>query len=147
LEKFTISDIPRLTIIRAVNTAMRQYFKDRTEIFRLAFVTGGSVGVVWFVYRATETWNYFDVGCFHRFVLYVCIFTSLLPTLVFYLFLYELNRLLISGWGRDELRARKSEILTTLIKACISGGDVEKNERDLLDELAWSKLKLYWRDR
>jgi hypothetical protein len=147
LEKFTISDIPRVTIIRAVNTAMRQYIKDRTEIFRIAAVVGASVDVVWLAYRSTETWTYFDVGCFRRFVLYMCILASLLPTLVFYLFLYELNRVFIGGWRREELRVRESEILASLVRASISGGDVEKNEHDLLDEIAWSKLKLYWRDR
>lgn len=77
--------------------------------------------------------------------MYLCIATSLLPTLVFYLILYIANILFVKIGGQEELEERKIKILTSLIEACISGKIVEKDERDLIDEIAWSRLKLFWK--
>ncbi len=125
---------------------MRIYFKGRGEIFAVAGVIGGLIAGVWFVYRAVETWNHFNVSYFRPFVLYFCVGSAFLPTLMFYLALYSLNRLLIGASGSDELKARKAEIMIGLVNASIASGDVEKTERDLVDELAWSGLKSYWRE-
>jgi hypothetical protein len=126
---------------------MRQFFNGRGEIFTVASVIGASVDVVWFVYRSTETWNYLDISFLHPYVLYICVAASLLPTLLLYLLFFGINRVLINVFAKDEFRARQMEIIAQLIRGHAFGLDVEKRERDLLDELAWARLKDFWRDR
>src|SRR5579859_3890671 len=123
---------------------MRQYLKSRGEIFAVASTVGASITAVWFVYRSTETWNYFDVAVLHGLVLPICVWVSFLPFFAIYLFAYFGNRILITASAQTEFSAKQADILRNLISAYLDGGIVERNERDLLEEYAWAKLKAFW---
>lgn len=124
---------------------MHLYFKDREGIFTLAARIGVPIAAIWFVYRPTETWNYFEVVYFHRIVLFVCIFISFLPLFMIYILVYLVNGFLIEKWGSVELKAMQEQIIRALILAHIGGVVVEKNERDLFEEHAWASLRSLWR--
>jgi hypothetical protein len=121
------------------------YFKDRGEIFTLAARIGVPIAAMWFVYRPTETWNYFDIVYFHRLVLVICILTSFLPLFLIYILVYCVNGFLIRKWGSDELKAMQEQIIRSLILAQVADGLVERKERDLLEEHAWASLRSLWR--
>ena len=124
---------------------MRPYYRKREEIFALAARIGVLIAAIWFVYRPTETWNYFDVVYFHRFLLLVCIFASFLPLLSIYILVYCINVLLIRTRGSDELRRTQERIIQELILAYVAHETVEKKERDLVEECAWASLRSLWR--
>jgi hypothetical protein len=124
---------------------MRLYYRKRDEIFALAARIGVPVAAIWFVYRPAETWNYFDVVCFHHVILLVCIFVSFLPLLSIYLAMYCINLLLIRIRGSDELRRIQEQIIQGLIRAYVAHETVEKKERDLIAEYAWASLRSLWR--
>jgi len=124
---------------------MHFYFKNREGIFTLAATIGVPIAAVWFVYRPTETWNYFDVAYLHRIVLFVCIFVSFLPLLLIYILVYLANGFLIDKWSSEGLKAMQEQIVRDLILAHIAGSGVEKKERNLLEEHAWASLKSFWR--
>jgi hypothetical protein len=124
---------------------MDLYFKDREGIFTLAARIGVPIAAIWFVYRPTETWNYFDVVYFHRIVLFVLIFISFLPLFMIYILVYLVNGFLIKKWGSGELKAMQEQIIRALILAHVGGLVVEKNERNLFEEQAWASLKSFWR--
>lgn len=124
---------------------MRPYYRKRDEIFALAARIGVPIAAIWFVYRPTETWNYFDVVYFHRVILLVCIFVSFLPLLSIYILMYCINVLLIRTRGSDELRRTQEKIIQGLIRAYVAREAFEKKERDLVEEHAWATLRSLWR--
>jgi hypothetical protein len=124
---------------------MRLYYRKREEIFALAARLGVPIAAIWFVYRPTETWNYFDVVYFHRLILLVCIFVSFLPLLSIYILMYCINVSLIRTRGSDELRRNQEQIIQGLIRAYVGRETVEKKEGDLVEEYAWASLRSLWR--
>jgi hypothetical protein len=89
-------------------------------------------------------WNYFDVGFLHRFVLPICVWVSFLPFFAIYILAYLSNRFLVAASAQTEFSAKQADILKHLVMAYLDGGVVERNERDLLEEYAWIKLKAFW---
>jgi hypothetical protein len=124
---------------------MRLYYRQRDEIFAFAARIGVPIAAIWFVYRPTETWNYFDVVYFHHVILLVCIFVSFLPLLSIYILMYSINVLLIRMRGSDELRRTQEQIVQGLIRAYVAHESIEKKERDLVEEYAWASLRSLWR--
>jgi len=124
---------------------MRPYYRRREDIFAFAATIGVPIAAIWFVYRPTETWNYFDIVYFHRGILFVCIFVSFLPLLLIYLVAYCVNIWLIAGRGSYEVREKQEQIIRALILAHVAGEIVEKREGDLVDEYAWASLRSWWR--
>jgi len=68
-----------------------------------------------------------------------------LPILAAYIVLYFLNRLLIWFYGGEDLEDRRRKLLVCLIDAYIFERKVFFAADDLLDEYAWSSIKLLWR--
>lgn len=120
------------------------YFKTREKIFIAAFTLGVPLAGIWFIYRNTETYNYFDIAFLHYVAVFLCILVSLLPSFVLYAFLYLINGLLISAGAPRELRLRQEQIAEALVRATISKATLPKASRDLVDELAWATLKQFW---
>jgi hypothetical protein len=123
---------------------MSRCFKGRDQILIVAFTLGVPIATVWFVYKPNETWAYFDVACFHRFVLYLCMATFLLPSLVTYALLFWVNLFLMRRGAGIELRTIEEKIVRSLSYAYVSTTVLEKGEADLVEEYAWARLKRYW---
>ncbi len=103
------------------------------------------IAAIWFVYRASETLNYFDVSWFRRFALAACILVSFSPLCLIYMLVYLGNRFLVSKWAPEDLREKQKEILRRLILAHVAGESIQKEDRDFLEEYAWATLGSLWR--
>ena len=70
---------------------------------------------------------------------------ALVPTLVLYLLIFYLNRLLIRFFGASELDLVRKQILENLVHASLKSQSVVFKRGDLLHEEAWATLKRFWR--
>ena len=126
---------------------MAPYVKNREGILTIASVIGIAISSVLFVYDSNEIKGHFDVAWMHRFTLLCCVLVFLLPTLVSYIAVYFLNRIVINGFCTTELEKQERLIARSLVEAHIGNTSVDLESRDLLAEEAWNQLASFWRPR
>jgi hypothetical protein len=126
---------------------MQTYLKTRGRLLSLAASVGGLFSTVLFRAYLEEIRSYFKIGIFgkHQFLVLLVVF--ILPILVSYIVLYLVNRLLIWFFGAEDLQDRRRKLLVSLIDAHIFQRQVFYRDDDLLDEYAWTSIKLLWRHK
>lgn len=121
------------------------YFRKRADLFTASLFLGGAVSAIVFSYGSREISSYFDVGPLHRVRFAFLIAAYLLPTLAAYTALYLLNRMCMLALGRTGLEEIERSIVRALIDSALSGRVVVADPEDLLGEMAWDRLRRYWR--
>jgi len=124
---------------------MQTYLKTRGRLLSVAAPVGTLFSTFLFRVDLEEMRNYFNIGVFGRHQFPVLLAVFVLPILAAYIVLYFLNRLLIWFYGGEDLEDRRRKLLVCLIDAYIFERKVFFAADDLLDEYAWSSIKLLWR--
>ncbi len=124
---------------------MPAYCRKRSELFTISVFLGGAVSTVVLRYHGDQISSYFDLRVLHSYLNVFRILAYLLPPLFFYLGIYSLNRLLVRFFGKTGLTEQKKLILIKLVNAVLSKQAVNADPSDLLEEVAWTSLKRYWR--
>jgi hypothetical protein len=126
---------------------MPAYCTKRSDIFLISLFLGGAVSAVAFQYHGDGISTYFDLPALHGYLNVFLVLVYLLPPLVFYLGMYLLNAALVRLLGKSALDEHRKAILSELIAAALSGQAVDAGPSELVEELAWTSLKKYWRPK
>jgi hypothetical protein len=124
---------------------MASYCANRSELFLIALFLGGAVSAIAFQYHGDDISKYFDIRVLHGYLNFFLVLTYLLPPLIFYSGLYPLNAVLVRFLGKTQLHEQRKQILRKLTAAALSKQVVDVDPADLIEEVAWTSLKKYWR--
>jgi hypothetical protein len=126
---------------------MPAYCTKRSELLTISVLLGGAVTGVAFGYYRDPIRSYFDLLPLHKWVNAFLFFTYLLPPLIFYSAMYCLNTLLVRLFGEIALNEQRKVILKRLVEASLSSQVLNPDPGDLVEEVAWTSLKEYWRPK
>src|SRR2546430_5157445 len=126
---------------------MPAYCTNRSELFLISLFIGGGVSTIPFQYHGDAISRYCDLPASHGYLNVSLVLAYLLPPLGFYCGLYLLNMVLIRLFGKSELDKLRKAILSDLTVAALSAQVIDADPCDLVEELAWTSLKKYWRPK
>jgi len=124
---------------------MAAYCTKRSEILAISVLLGGAVSTVLLRFHGDQISSYFDLRVLHSYLNVFRIISYLLPPLVCYLAIYSLNALLVRLLGKTRLAEQQKAILRKLVHAVLSKQAVDADPNDLVEQVAWTSLKKFWR--
>lgn len=124
---------------------MPAYCSKRSEILAISVLLGGAVSTVLLRFQGDRISSYFDLRALHSYLNFFRIVSYLLPPLACYLAIYAVNTLLVRFLGKARLAEQQRAILGKLIRAFLSKDAVEADPSDLVEQIAWTSLKKFWR--
>jgi len=129
---------------------MALYCRKRLDLFGISTFFGLAVSAVVFQYYGNEIRSYIGTRALHRQLghvstLIVLVIVYLLPTLPLYLALYLMNVFLVRFFGKVELNQQRRMIIRKLLDAALSNRAITADPSNLVEEVAWTTLKKYWR--